>query len=250
MGNSLKNNMKINTPYLKVIGTGSKQGNCLAIYDSRGKYMLFDVGLRYTIIINDLSYNLQDCVGVCVSHEHGDHCKSLVHFINRYIPCYSNIEVCSKYIGCNVLPKVLFLNGFKIQNFDLEHNVSNTAFVIDTYDNIRCLYITDTKSVSKRVKNVNYAIVECNYDNDILIDNMVNNDMSHSRPENHLCLDDCIDYLKEIYSPALQGVVLWHLSDSNIDEKMALKKVKAELGFDNVYIAEKGLKIELQNEEF
>jgi hypothetical protein len=65
-----------------------------------------------------------------------------------------------------------------------------------------------------------------------------------------LSLDDCIDYLKEIYSPELQGVVLWHLSDTNIDAKKALERVKEELGFDRVWIAEKGLEIELEKEEF
>jgi hypothetical protein len=40
------------------------------------------------------------------------------------------------------------------------------------------------------------------------------------------------------------------LSDTNIDAKRALERVKEELGFDRVWIAEKGLEIELEKEEF
>lgn len=175
---------------------------------------------------------------------------SLDYLINKSIPCYGNQDVCDNYKGCNLLPKVLTLDGYKIQHFELDHNVPNTAFVVDLDNGVRLLYVTDTKSVSKRVKNVNFAIIECNHDFDTIIDNLVNDDASRSHPENHLSLDACIDYLKEIYSPALQGVVLWHLSDTNIDAKRALERVKEELGFDRVWIAEKGLEIELEKEEF
>lgn len=233
-----------------IANASGSSGNSLVIYDDRGKYLLLDVGLQYNEIIKKLDYNLKDCSGVCVTHCHSDHCKGLDNLISKAIPCYGNQDVCDRHKGCNLLPKVLKVDGFKIQHFELEHNVPNTAFVVDLDSGIRVLYITDTKSVSKRVKNVNYAIVECNYDDEVIIDNMVNDDMSHSRPENHLCLDDCIDYLKQIYSPALQCVVLWHLSDSNIDASKALARVKEELGFDNVYIARKGLEIELTKEEF
>lgn len=121
---------------------------------------------------------------------------------------------------------------------------------MDLDNGIRVLYITDAKNVSKRVKNVNFAVVECNYDNDTIIDNMVNDESSRSHPENHLSLDDCIEYLKEIYSPSLQGVLLWHLSETNIDAERALNRVKEELGFDRVWIARKGMEVELNKEEF
>lgn len=234
---------------LKVVNTGSK-GNCLII-EHNGKHLLLDVGLPYKEILKALNFNLKDCVGVCVSHAHfADHTKSLNNFINKAIPCYGNKDVCDKYAGCELLPKILWLDGFKIQNFDLDHNVPNTAFVVDLDNGIRVLYITDAKSVCKRVKNVNFAIVESNYDNNTLIDNMVNNESSRSHPEHHLSLEGCIEYLKEIYSPSLQGVLLWHLSETNIDAEKALARVKEELGFDNVWIACKGLEIELNKEEF
>ena len=233
---------------MTILGSGSR-GNSIII-DNEGRKLLVECGVPYSEIMKGLNYDISNVTACVSTHRHLDHLLSINNLIKKSIPCYSNQDVCDNYKGCNVLPKVLMLDGYKIQHFELDHNAPNTAFVVDLDNGVRVLYVTDTKSVSKRVKSVNFAIVECNHDFDTIIDNLVNDDASRSHPENHLSLDACIDYLKEIYSPALQGVVLWHLSDTNIDAKKALERVKEELGFDRVWIAEKGLEIELEKEEF
>lgn len=181
---------------------------------------------------------------------HGDHSKSLDYFIKLGIPCYGNQDICDHHKGCNLLPKLLKADGFNVQNFELVHNVPNNAFVIDTIDNIRILYCTDTEYIPKRVKGVHYAIIECNHDLDCMIDNAMDNEFSMSHHENHQSLETCIDYLKQIYSVNLQHVILWHISQTNIDAEKAVQRVKNELGFDNVYVADKGLIVELNKDEF
>lgn len=183
-------------------------------------------------------------------NRHVDHSKSLDYFIKLGIPCYGNQDICDHHKGCNLLPKVLKVDGFKIQNFELVHNVPNNAFVIDTIDGIRILYCTDTEYIPKRVKGVHYAIIECNHDYDCMIDNAMDNEFSMSHHENHQSLEDCIDYLKQIYSVNLQHVMLWHLSQTNIEADKAVQRVKDELGFDNVHVAKKGLEIPLMLSEF
>ena len=83
---------------------------------------------------------------------HQDHVKSLDYFINLGIPCYGNKDVCSMHKGCIELPNVLKVDGFKVQTFELVHNVPNNAFIIDTSDGIRILYCTDTQYIPKIVK--------------------------------------------------------------------------------------------------
>lgn len=46
------------------------------------------------------------------------------------------------------------------------------------------------------------------------------------------------------------SVILWHPSSTNLDKKKAVERVKYELGFDNVYMAESGLEVELSKDEF
>lgn len=236
---------------LKILSSGSS-GNCIAVYDSRGKYILLDVGLGYKDILNGLNWNLSNCVSVYCSHLHRDHSKALAHFIDAGVPCFANYNVCEHYIGCNAINEAVktVVDGFKVQTFGLIHNVENNAFIVDTLDQIRVLYCTDTQYVPKRVKGVNVAIVEANYDDEVIVDNLCEGVESRSQFENHHSLESCIDYLKTIYSADLTSVILWHPSGTNLNKKEAVRRVKEELGFEAVYMAEKGLELEISNSEF
>ena len=181
---------------------------------------------------------------------HIDHVKSLDYFINLGIPCYGNKDVCSIHKGCIELPKVLKVDGFKVQNFELVHSVPNNAFIIDTDDGIRILYCTDTKRIPKKVKGVHYAAIECNNDQDTIINNAMCDVFTKSKPENHQSLCECARYLKAIDKSNLQCIILWHMSMTNIDEKKAVDTIKREVGFDNVVVADRGLEIEIQKSEF
>ena len=181
---------------------------------------------------------------------HIDHVKSLDYFINLGIPCYGNKDVCDAHNGCIELPKVLKVDGFKVQTFELVHDVPNNAFIIDTEDGIRILYCTDTKRIPKKVKGVHYACIECNNDQDTIIDNAMCDVFTKSKPENHQSLCECARYLKAIDKANLQCIVLWHMSMSNIDEKKAIDTIKREVGFDNVVVADRGMEIEIQKSEF
>lgn len=181
---------------------------------------------------------------------HIDHVKSLDYFINLGIPCYGNKDVCSIHKGCIELPKVLKVDGFKVQTFELVHDVPTNAFVIDTDDGIRILYCTDTKRIPKKVKGVHYAAIECNYDQNTIIDNEMDDVFTKSKPENHQSLCECARYLKSIDKSNLQCIILWHMSMTNIDEKKAVDTIKREVGFDNVLVADRGMEIEIQKSEF
>lgn len=222
------------------------------VYDSRGKCVILDLGLGMKKIWQGMDYDISCISFILCTHDHLDHLKSIKDVISQGFNVYGNNDICSKYKGCNALEmgKKYKMDGWKIQTFELVHNVPNNAFIIDTFDGIRILYCTDTIYIPKAVKNVNYAIIECNHDNEYMLNNMIDGKFSASHPEYHQDISDCIEYLKRIYSPNLQCVVLWHMSDSNICEKDAVQRVKDELSFSNVVAASKGLIVELNKEEF
>lgn len=142
------------------------------------------------------------------------------------------------------------LGGFKVQAIPLQHNRECYGYLIEHNSIGKLMFATDCNSVPYRFKNVNHFVIECNYDADILIDNMCNNVYSQSASENHLELNDTIEVLKQNYSSALQSVTLIHLSNGNINAEKAEQRVKDELGFDNVYVADKGLIVELHKDDF
>lgn len=235
---------------LKILSSGS-HGNCALIYDSRGKCVMLDMGLPWQEILHGLNYDLASVSLALASHNHhADHTKSIVHCINSGIPTFSNQDVCEHYKGCQLLDRMVKVDGFKVQTFELVHNAPNSAFIVDTIDGIRVLYCTDTQYIPKRVKGVNVAITEANYDDEVIVDNLCEGVESRSQFENHHSLDRCIEYLKSIYSADLTSVILWHPSGTNLNKKEAVRRVKEELGFEAVYMAEKGLELEICKEEF
>jgi phosphoribosyl 1,2-cyclic phosphodiesterase len=230
--------------HIDVLSSGSS-GNCLVLYDSQGKYIIVDVGIIWDKIAKGINYKMNDCVTVLVSHVHKDHVRSLSHLIGLGIPCYGNEDVCAHYKGCDLIADTIQIGGFKVRTFSVPHNVPNNAFVIDTIDNIRVLYVTDTSEAKQHVENVNCAIVEANWDAGVMFDNVVNDVVSKSNYNDHQSLDKCIEYLKQINNDSLNTVVLWHLSNTNINAQEAKERVQQEVGIDNVFIAKAGLTINL-----
>ena len=229
-------------------GSGSSGNNI--VIESNGHKLLVDLGVDYKTIMSSLCYDITNVSAALASHNHIDHVRCLDKFIHMGIPCYGNKDVCDAHNGCIELPKVLNVDGFKVQTFELVHNAPTNAFVIDTDDGIRILYCTDTNRIPKKVKGVHYAAIECNNDQDTIIDNAMCDVFTKSRTENHQSLNECIRYLKAINNVNLQCIILWHMSMTNIDENKAVAMVKRELCFDNVITANKGDIVELVKEEF
>lgn len=236
----------------KLITLGSSSsGNCY-ILDCDNEQLIIELGVSWKGILKGLDYNLTKVQACLVSHQHLDHSKSIPNAIKYGLQVVSCEEVRTIHPQVKVLKKgvKMRLGGFKVQAIPLQHNCECYGYLIEHNSISKLIFATDCNSVPYRFKNVNHFVIECNYDADILIDNMCNNVYSQSASENHLELNDTIEFLKQNYSSALQSVTLIHLSNGNINAETAKQRVKDELGFDNVYVADKGLIVELNKDDF
>lgn len=146
--------------------------------------------------------------------------------------------------------KKVRIGGFSVQPIPLHHNVECIGFLIEHKAMGRMVFCTDTNTIPYRFKDINHFIVESNYSDDIMIDNMCHNIYSRSASENHMSIDDTVEFLKNNYSTALRTVTLVHLSDGNSDAKGFEERVKNELSFPYVCIADKGVTIDVSKEFF
>lgn len=112
------------------------------------------------------------------------------------------------------------------------------------------LFVTDCSYFPYNIKNLNHILIEANYSDEILIENLSNDDISRSLYQYHLEINDTIDVLTRNFSKDLQSVLLLHLSGMNADAISFVHKVQDTLGFNNVLVAQKGLVIPLVKEEF
>ena len=235
---------------LKIVGSSSS-GNAY-ILDCGSEQLILELGVSWKEILKALNFDLSKVRACLVTHSHQDHSKYIPNAIKFGLSVFSNKEVQLALPKVKVLElgKKKRIGGFSVQPIPLFHDVMNYGFLIEHKDMGKLLFCTDTTQVPYKFKNVNHFLIECNSDIDCMIDNACDNEFSRSASQNHLELNDTIETLKQNYSVKTQTIVLIHLSNANINAVKAKKKVQEELGFGNVYIAEKGLEIELNKEEF
>ena len=239
------------------INTGSS-GNGFLL-KSADQILVLELGRKFMDYVQHLNEGGLKNVAACVcSHRigHTDHLNpsTAKEFVRRGIQVFAHEEVIKEVDLKGFSP--LFshfqnkVGGFIIQTFEAPHNVPNYGFLIQTPTNERILFITDTTGVNLRFRDIDCIMVECNHDDDTLLDNLSNNDVSMSHPEWHLGLEDCIKFCKENYSASLKQIILIHMSSTNINENYAVESVQMQMPFDNVAVAHKGDKFVIDNDDF
>ena len=241
---------------LKCLASGSS-GNCYLL-STESETLILDCGIGIKDIKRGLNFDLSKIVGVIVTHGHADHSKSVKDFENM------GINVCAPYEL-----KTLSEDGkppnriySKFNNFDI------TAFALTDKDNRfmhtnadgsecpcygflithpelgRMLYITDTELVKWRFKDINHILISCNYQK-----KYVDEDNLAKRNHvlrGHMELETVKDFIKTNNSDSLRNVILCHLSHDNANSEEMLVEVKKVARNANIYIAGKGLEVELK----
>lgn len=236
---------------LKITGTGSA-GNGYAIRTDSGETLLLELGCKWKEILAGLDYVISNVSGALVSHVHSDHSASVPDALLYRIPVFSCQEVADKYPGVAVLEKMkrYRIGHFLAQPLAVPHNAENYAYIISHESFGKILFATDLTRFPYNVKGLNTVMIEANYSQDIVIDRMCENIISRSSPENHMEINEAISTLERLKSPDLMNVILIHLSDGNSDERKFREMVQEALPGVNVYVADKGMEIELNKEEF
>ena len=235
---------------LIVIDSGS-QGNSYLL-QCENETLIIELGVSWKDILQSLNYDLSRISGALCSHIHTDHSKSILNAIRHAVDVYSCQDVKDTYKDVKVLQKrkKTQIGGFKVQPIELQHSVECYGFLIEHEEFNKIVFATDCNSIPYKFKNVNHFIVESNYSLDLIIDDMCDNVFSRSASQNHMDVEDTIDFLKKNITSDCQSITLIHLSSQNADANLFKKRVQDELSFYNVNIAKKGLIVELNKEEF
>lgn len=131
----------------------------------------------------------------------------------------------------------------------VEHNVPNFAYVIDHEEIGKMVFATDLTHFPYKVKGVNHLLIEANNSEDLIIDHLCKDEAIRSMSENHMEINETIKAIRINISPDLTNIVLCHLSDAQSDERKFRDMVFDEFGI-RPYIADKGLEISIDKEEF
>lgn len=239
--------------FLKVISTGSKDGNCYALIPDSGQILLLDFGCEKKKILRGIDYRISDVVGALLTHGHGDHSKGYKWLLENWIPIYTNdetadgFEIVTGELLKGIPEKKWFQCGeFKIMGFYVPHDgCPNFGYLIQHEEMGRLLYLTDLEYCPYSFKNlrVQHLLIEANY-----IEDLVNREAENYAHQirGHCSLNTCKGIVEVNKTLGLLTITLIHLSDKVCDPNRVLEEIKEVAGDRaEVNVAAPGLKIDL-----
>lgn len=222
---------------IKTISTGSK-GNAYIVTDGITP-LLLECGITYRDIQRAFDFKMSQVSGCLVSHEHGDHVKSIKDILKAGIDVYMSAGT-KEAIGIEhhriqtVQSKKQFrVSTWTILPFDVQHDVSEPyGFLLANQQGEKLLFATDTYYIKYRFTGLTHLMVECNYDVGILDENITSGRvpavMKKRLMKSHFSLDNVKEFLRANDLSKVQEIWLLHLSDNNSDEAMFKQEI-AEL---------------------
>lgn len=236
---------------LKIIGSSSK-GNAY-ILENNQEALLIECGVNFYDIKRALEFNLRNVVGCLVTHEHGDHAKSMKDVISAGISVYASagtinaMGVAESHRAIKVKSGDVFaMGGFKVKAFDVKHDVTEPlGFVINHEETGNILFLTDSYYCEYNFDQVGLhnIIIEANYCKNILdqrVRDGANPQFLRDRViTSHMSLATCKQMLSANDLSQVNNIVLIHLSDGNSDAKRFKKEVEEQTG-KQVHIADAG----------
>jgi len=242
---------------LKVIGTGS-QGNAYLL-ENEEEALLIECGVNIQEIKKAVDFNISKISGCIVTHEHGDHAKSINEVMAAGINTYATAGTFRKSAQAvkSHRQKVISQKGqFKIGNFQVIsfptiHDVEEPCgFLIYHQECGVTLFLTDTVYSGFTFKGLNNIIIEANYDTEIINEKLSSRKFLRDRIYNsHMSLETCKEFLEANDLSQVNNIVLIHLSDSNSHEENFAKNVKKVTG-KNVMAAVNGMNINFNKTPF
>lgn len=239
---------------MKLICCGSgSSGNSYVLTDGE-EALVLDCGVRFLEVKKALNFNVRQIKGAVVSHVHGDHSAYAKEYEASGIPVWrpylaaGDVRKGEPYSTESLRQSSQF-GGFKVQSFDLIHDVPCCGFLVSHKSFGKLLYVTDTEFVRYRFKGVNTLLVEANYDEGYI-------DKSAAKAMHvltgHQSLQTAIGFIQANASESLDHVVLCHLSQTGNASPVEFKKAAESIVPTGctVDIAEPGLIVDLSDVPF
>lgn len=234
---------------LIVLGSSSS-GNCYLL-DSGEECLMIECGVPFREVEKAIDFNISKISGVLVSHEHGDHAGFIKSCIEACRVCYMSsgtrraLDLPLSSV-VQMAPAMTYrIGGFFVQPFHTEHDCAEPfGFCIAHKECGRVVFATDTCSINYVFNSLNNIMIECNYMENILLENCSRGLIYKGRAERvrraHLSLPSCIEFLKANDLTHVNNIVLIHLSNENAKADLFRQIISRETG-KNVIVARKGL---------
>jgi phosphoribosyl 1,2-cyclic phosphodiesterase len=208
---------------IKKYASGSS-GNCYKISDGETTIMI-ECGIRFQVIREAFSFKLSDVSGCLISHSHKDHCKAVKQISKAGIDCFMS-EQTKKEIGISghrihtfKSRELIKIGTFSILTFSLQHDVENHGFLIQSKNGEKLCYITDTYYCRYKFSGINYYMIECNYEKELLEENIKSGvtpkEVRNRIIRSHFSLENVKEFFRSNDLTSVKQIHLIHISGNN-----------------------------------
>lgn len=221
---------------------------------------MVESGVNMVDIKKAMGWKVSTIAGALVSHEHKDHAGHIIDVMKCGIPVLALAEVFSSQgqqgspFAREIQPmKGYRVGAFRVFAFPLAHDVPCLGFVIEHEEMGKTLFITDTMMCEYRFAGLSHIMIEANYSDAILGENIDNGSVPPSLRDrlmhSHMELRTAADYIRGCDLGSVIDIVLLHLSGNNSDMPHFRATIEA-VSAKPVYVAAKGLTINFSKEPY
>src|SRR5690606_6092668 len=150
-------------------------GNCYLFTDDKGNTLIVECGERFERIKRALDFNLSSVVGVCVTHEHGDHSKGVAAAVESGLDVYATAGTLRAFgfhsyrFNPMAIGIPYHIGPFDVIAFDTHHNTTEPCgFLIRHPEMGTTLFLTDTTYSDYVFPELTNILIEANYSEDII----------------------------------------------------------------------------------
>lgn len=225
------------------LASGSS-GNSYAIDDGES-VLLLEAGIKINRILQGY-YDLFERVSGClITHEHNDHAISTAKLHDSGIKIYAskgtlqNIKSV-KPAEYGYVPvtagKQFRVGSYIVMPWQAQHDCAEPLgyLIYSTTTKDKLLFATDTYYIPNRFVGLNYIMVECNYSEEILKENLItgsiNGTLAKRLRQSHFSLENVKDFLKANDLSGVEEIYLLHLSGKNADSKLFKEEIQRLTG--------------------
>ena len=238
---------------LHILGSSSS-GNCY-ILETATEALIIEAGVRMSDVKKALRWNIGKAVACVVSHTHGDHAGYIREMAASGVLVLTGQETLENHgmVGNPFAKEITAGRGYKVANFrirplSVKHDVPCFAYIIEHDEMGRLLFVTDTVSFDYIVPKASHILIEANYSDDIVADNIERGSMPASlRPRllnSHMSIEETKAVLASQDLSQTDNIVLIHLSGGNSDEARFVREVREQTG-KMVHAAKPGMTIDV-----
>ena len=246
-----------------ICNSSSSSGNSYVLV-SKEDSLVIEAGVPLMGLKKSLNFDLSKVSGCICSHEHFDHSRYAKEYTKAGIDVYAstgtldalNFSTWGSQHRTHVVFELQYfmVGSFKVMPFKIKHDAKEPmGYLIQHEECGVCLFLTDTYYCPYKFKGLNNLLIECNFSDEILENNILNGAVHPATGnrvrESHMSLEILKDLLKANDLSAVCNIVLIHLSAQNSNAKQFQKEI-AELTGKTVSVADKGMEIEFSRFPF